>query len=117
MTKRLRIAPADIQEHLNNIGPDDRGHAAFEGVEQASGTTIRTIEAISPVPRMMEITMEIAKTRTPFGERPQNQEMCRGEFADALAEPPLHQFVGGEHLAAEVVRQEQDVEMTIRASR
>ena len=52
--------------------------------------------------------MEIAKTRTPSARARKNQERTRRQFTDPVAEAPLHQFVGGEHFAAEVLWQEQN---------
>ena len=56
---------ADVDGHLDDIGPDDRSHAAFEGVEQRKSKEMMAIESTSRVPIAIPTTMETAKTRTP----------------------------------------------------
>ena len=55
----------DVEGHLNDVGPDDGGHAALERVEQGEGGDDGDGEDVSPVPMASETTMEMAKTRTP----------------------------------------------------
>ena len=55
----------DVKGHLHHVGPDDGGHAAFEGVKERQARRSGRWRSSSPVPRTMEITSEMAKTRTP----------------------------------------------------
>jgi len=77
---------------------------------------MRIMELTSPVPRMIEITMEIAKTRTPSASARRIRNVPAVSLRIPLSESPLHQFVGGEHLAAKIVREERE-DMMIRASK
>ena len=55
----------------------------------------------------MEMTNGDGENPYALGQGARHQENQRGQFAHALAEPAPHQLVRREHLAAEVVRQQQ----------
>ena len=50
--------------------------------------------------------MEMAKTRTPSASERSSRNSPGRQTAQPLSETPLHQLVGGEKLAAEVMRKE-----------
>ena len=65
------------------------------------------IEAISPVPRTTEITIEIAKTRTPSANARTTRKVAPVKRRMRLPNRHPHQFVGGVHFTAEILRQEE----------
>ena len=59
------------------------------------------------MPSTIEMTSDTANTRTPSASARVTRKMAGGQLADALSESAPHQFISGEHLAAEILRQEQ----------
>ncbi len=68
---------------------------------------MKTMEASSPVPSTMEMTMEMAKTRTPSARARSTRNVPAVNFSRALAEARSDQFIRRVQFAAEVVRQEE----------
>ena len=55
----------DVQTHLRDVGPDDRGHAAFECVKQRQTDDQDDGGCLARCPGRSEMTSEMANTRTP----------------------------------------------------
>ncbi len=97
----------DVESHLDHVGPDDRGHAAFEGVEQRHGYDEDDGDDLAGAEddRDDDGNGEHAHA---FGQRPGDQKRESGEAGQALAEAAADELVGGEHLAAEIMGQEKE---------
>ena len=106
MTKKLSTAPSHVEAHLHDVGPDHRRHAAFEGVEKRQADDQDDGGDLAGAEHDGDHQRDGEDPHT-FGERARHQEDGGRQLADALAEAPPHQFVGGEHLAAEIMRQQQ----------
>ncbi len=95
-----------VERHLHDVGPDDGRHAAFKSVkkreqhDEDDGRDFAGAQDDGDHQRDGEDAYA-------FGEGTGHQEDGSGEFADAFTETAAHQFVGGEHFAAEVLRKEE----------
>ena len=96
-------SPGHVEEHLDDVGPDDGGHAAFEGVEKRQADDQQNGDNVVRTEDNGDHYGD-GKDSNPFRHGAQNQKAACAEFANTLAEAALHQFVGGEHFATEVVR-------------
>ena len=66
------------------------------------------MDATSPVPRTIGDDDRNGEHTHAFGQGAQHRECPGGQLADALAEAAPHQLIGGEHFAAEILRQKQN---------
>jgi len=98
--------PENVQEHLHHVGPDDGRHAAFKRVKkrQADDQDDR-----SHLPGAQDDRDDDGDRKHPDSLRQaaHHQKGARGEPPQPDPEAPLHQLVGGERLAAEIVGQKQ----------
>ena len=94
----------DVENHLRDVGPDHSRQSAFVGIDQRQAT-MTTIDVISPVPRTIEITMEMAKTRTPSAARAEEKK-CPAVSLRMRVPKRSHQLIRGIQLASKVRGQE-----------
>ena len=90
-----------VKEHLDDVGPDHRGHAALVGVEQGQAEN-RDDGSFFPGAEHDGDYQRDGHHAHALGEHAQQQERAGRELADAVAEADAHQFIGGVHLAAEI---------------
>jgi hypothetical protein len=97
----------NVEVHLNDIGPDHRRHSALERVKKREGDNQYDCGGLAHAQHHRNHDGD-GGDAYPFGQSSRHQEYRGGQLANALAESPPHQFVGGEHLAPEILRQEKD---------
>src|ERR1035438_9478208 len=96
-----------IERHLHDVGPDDRGHAAFEGIEEGENHDHHNRSDLAGAEHDGDDDGD-GEDADAFGESAGDQENGGGELADAFAEAAAHELVGSEHFAAEILGKEQD---------
>src|SRR5262249_32510030 len=96
----------DVQRHLYDIGPDHGRHAAFEGIEEREDCNEDNGGEFAGTEDDRNDDRD-GEDAHPLGKRSRHEKNGSGELPDALAKSSPHQFVGGEHLSPEVMRQEQ----------
>ncbi len=96
----------DVEKHLHDIGPDNGGHAAMEGVEEGEGDDDGNGSNFAGTEHDGDDERDGEDANT-FGEGAKNQKRSGCEAADARTEAALHEFVGGKHLAPEILGQEE----------
>src|SRR6185437_5734573 len=92
---------ADVDDHLDDVGPDDGGHAALEGINQGeqSDDGDRGNLACTDGDGHDNGDGENAHA---FSGGTGNEEESGGQAAEARAKASLDELVGGVHFAAEV---------------
>src|SRR5450755_381609 len=104
--KKAENRSADVQNHLHYVGPNNRRQAAFKGVEQGQENDYDNRDYLSGSQNDRDHQRYREHTNA-FGQGAQNEKCARCQPADTLAKTPAHQFVGGKHFSAEVLRQKQ----------
>jgi hypothetical protein len=94
---------AHVDGHLHDIGPDDRGHASLERVEQRERGDDRDREHVARADGDAHHDAD-GEDADAFGCCPCEQKQPGG---DLVAETLVDELVGGQHLAAKVARQEE----------
>ena len=97
---------ADVDGHLDDVGPDDGGHSALEGVEQREGGDDGDGEDVAGADGDADDDGD-GEDADAFGCGAREQEEAGGDFVERAAEAAVDELVGGEHLAVEVFRQEE----------
>src|ERR1035441_3148892 len=105
--KKANHGAGYVQGHLHDLGPNDRGHPALEGVEKRQDGNQRDGSDFVGAEHDGDDNGDREDPHA-FGQRARDQEYRGGEFADSLAETAAHQFVRSEHLTAEVVWYQQE---------
>src|ERR1035438_8736806 len=100
-----------IEGHLHDVGPDDGGHAALEGVEEGEDHNHHNGSDLAGAQHDGDDDGD-GEHADAFCESAGDQKDGGRELADAFAEAAAHQLVGGEHFAAEILRKEQDRKST-----
>jgi len=93
-----------IHDHLDDIGPDNGGHAPFERVEEGQDEDQQDGGHDAGVEDDGDDDGD-GKNAHALGESAGDEKDAGGNPAHARAEAALHQFIGGEHLAAKVLGQ------------
>ena len=98
---------AYVDDHLDNVGPDDGGHSALEGVEKSKRGDDADGEDVA---RPYGDAYDDADGEDPdaFGSGSGEEEEAGGHLVQRVAEAPVDELVGGEHLSLEVFGQEDD---------
>ena len=91
----------DVDEHLDDVGPDDGGHAAFEGVDQRKRGDDGDGEDIARTDGDGDDDGD-GEDANAFGGGPGDEEEERGGLVEGGAEAAVDELVGGEELALEV---------------
>jgi hypothetical protein len=97
---------ADVDGHLDDVGPDDGGHSALEGVEQREGGDDGDGEHVAGADGDADDDGD-GEDADAFGGGAGEQEEAGGDFVERLAEAAIDELIGGEHLALEVLGQEE----------
>ena len=92
--------------HLDDVGPDDGGHAALEGVEQSEGGDDGDGEDVAGADGDADHDGD-GEDADAFGGGAGDEEEAGGDFVERGAEALVDELVGGEHLAVEVSGQEE----------
>ena len=96
-----------VQDHLQDVGPNDGGHTAFESVEECEGNDGGDGGKF-PRSEHDGDDNRYGKNANAFSQGSQHEEGGSGELPDFLAEASLHQLVGCVHFTAEVVWKEKN---------
>ena len=104
--KTATSGAGDVDGHLDDVGPDDGGHAAFEGVEQGEGGDDGDGEDVAGADGDADDDGD-GEDADAFGGGAGEEEEAGGDFVERGAEAAVDELVGGEHLAVEVARQEE----------
>ena len=97
---------ADVDGHLHDVGPDDGGHAAFEGVEQRERGDDGDGEDVAGADGDADDDGD-GEDADAFGGGSGEEEEAGGDLVQEGAEALVDELVGGEHLAGEVARQKE----------
>ena len=97
---------ADVDGHLDDVGPDDGGHSALEGVEQRERGDDGDGEHVAGADGDADDDGD-GEDADAFGCGAGEQKEAGGDFVERVAEAAVDELVGGEHLALEVVGQEE----------
>ena len=68
---------------------------------------ITRMEVRPPVCRMIETTIEIGEYPHPFRQSARDEKNTGSRLSDAGTKAPLHQLIGGEHLALKILWKKQ----------
>ena len=93
-----------VEGHLHHVGPDHGGHTTFEGVKEREQDDQHDGGDFAGAEHDGDHQGDGEDAYT-FGQGARDQEDGGGELADVFAEAAAHQFVGGEHFAAEILGQ------------
>ncbi len=96
----------DVEAHLHDVGPDDGGHAAFEGVEQSEGGDDADGEHVAGADGDGDDDGD-GEDADAFSGGAGDEEEAGGGFMKRAAEAPVDELVGGEHLALKVAREKE----------
>ncbi len=96
----------DVEAHLDDVGPDDGGHASFEGIEEGEGGDDGDGEGVAGADGEGDDDGD-GEDSYSFRGGAGEQEQPGGEFVEGGAEAAVDELVGGEHLAAEVAREKE----------
>src|ERR1017187_4463918 len=96
-----------VEGHLHDVGADDGGHAALEGVEKGEDHDHHNGSDLAGAEHDGDDDGD-GEDADAFGEGAGDQEDGGGELANAFAEAAAYELVGGEHFAAEILGKEQD---------
>src|SRR5689334_11046989 len=94
---------AHIEDHLHNISPDDRRHSAFEGIKQGQANDQRNGGNFASAQNNGNHDRH-GKYANALRQSSQYQKSSRRKFSYMLSKAPLHQLIGGIHLAAKILR-------------
>ncbi len=97
---------ADIDRHLRDIGPDNRGHAAFKGVKQGEGGDQGDGGDVAGADGDADHDGD-RKDADAFGGGAGEQKETRGDLVQQGAEAAVDELVGGEHFSGEVAGQKE----------
>ena len=97
---------ADVDGHLDDVGPDDGGHSALEGVEQRERGDDGDGEHVSGADGDADHDGD-GEDADAFGCGAGEQEEARGDLVERVAEAAVDELIGGQHLALEVFWQEE----------
>ena len=84
--------------------PDDGGHSAFKRIEERNGDDDKDGSRTAGVENDGDNNGNCEDT-DPFREGAGDQKNGRSHFSHLRPEAALHQFIGGEQLAFEVLRE------------
>ena len=96
----------DVEGHLDDVGPDDGGHSAFEGIEEGERGDDGDGERVAGADGDGDDDGDGEDADT-FGGGAGEQEQPGGDLVEGGAEALVDELVGGEHLAAEVFGQKE----------
>jgi hypothetical protein len=96
----------NVEEHLDDIGPDDRGHAALESVEEGQTHDHGDGDDLAGAQDDRNNDGDREHTNS-LGQGSQQQKRSGREPADPFAKAAAHQFIGGVHFAPEIMWQEE----------
>ncbi len=98
---------ADVDGHLDDVGPDDGGHAALEGVEEGEEGDDGDGEGVVGADGDADDDGD-GEDADAFGSGSGEEEEAGGDFVEGRAEAAVDELVGGEHLAVEVFGEKED---------
>ena len=96
---------ADVDRHLDDVGPDHCRHAALKRIEQRQRGDDRDREHV-PRPNRDSNHDRDDKDANSLGCGTRQQKQARRHFVEGMAEAVVDQLIGRHHLALEVLRKE-----------
>ena len=97
--------PANINGHLDDVRPDDRGHSALEGIQQRQRGDDGDGQHVSGPDGDADHDGDGEDAHT-LRRRAREQEQARGDLVERASESPVDELIGRQHLALKVLRQE-----------
>ena len=97
---------ANVDGHLDDVGPDDGCHAALEGVEQGEGGDDADGENVTGADGDAYDDAD-GEDAHPFSCGASEKEEAGGDFVEGVSEAPVDELISGEHLALKVAGQEE----------
>ncbi len=97
----------DVEGHLDDVGPDDGGHTAFECVKKREGGDDGDGQGVSGAYRDGDDDGD-GEDSNALGGGAGAEEEPSGDLVQDGAEAAVDELVGGEHLAAEVFWKKQE---------
>jgi len=98
-------AAGDIQEQLRNVGPDDRAHAAFEGVEDGERDDNQNGETLGSAEDHADHKRDGGNAHT-FGYSAGNEKGTRSDGAHLFPEALFDERIGSEKCTTKVAREQ-----------
>ena len=106
----------NVEEHLDNVCPNDSRHPAFKCVEKGEADNYGNASHFDffRIEKARQVGAYYHRNHQRNGENPyafrqgtQHQEDAGGKFADVRTEAAAHQLISGENFAPEIVGQQE----------